>query len=110
MRTFILLRHHDASGVSGTGTVAEGVEFSDCRCALRWVTPDAPASTGTYDSIEDVLRIHGHGGATSVVWTVEAVPRLSLVESSKTLNSLVEEHVDAPSDLATRRRVAGPTN
>jgi hypothetical protein len=110
MRTFILLRHHDASGVSGTGTVAEGVEFSDCRCALRWVAPNAPASTGTYDSIEDVVRIHGHGGATSVVWTVEAMPHLSLVESSKALTPLVDQHVDAPFDLEIRRRVARPTN
>jgi hypothetical protein len=75
MRTFTLLRHHDVSEVSGTGTVAEGVVFSDGRCALRWCAPDVPAGTGTYDSIEDVIRIHGHGGATSVVWRTEAAPR-----------------------------------
>ena len=64
-----------------------------------------------YDSIEDVVRIHGHGGATSVVWTVLAVPRLSLVESSKALlPPLIEQHVDAPSDLEIRRRVGGPIN
>ena len=72
MRTFTLLRLDDPSGVSGTGTVAEGVEFSDGRCALRWVAPGVPSGTGTYDSIQDVLCIHGHGGATRVVWTEDA--------------------------------------
>jgi hypothetical protein len=75
MRTFTLFRHHDVSGVSGTGTVAEGVVFSDGRCALRWVAPDVPSGTGTYDSIGDVIRIHGHRGATSVVWRNEDAPR-----------------------------------
>ncbi len=66
MRRFHLQRDHDASGVSGTGVVAEGVEFSDGVCALRWRT--GTASTAIYASAEDLVTIHGHQGATRLVW------------------------------------------
>jgi hypothetical protein len=64
---FYLMRKHDHSGVSGTGVVAEGIEFSDGRVAMRWVTRMA-GSTCTYDSIDDVIEIHGHGGSTEVIY------------------------------------------
>lgn len=66
MRRFELHRDHDPSGVSGTGVVAEGVEWSDGRAALHWLT--AGGSTCVYDSTAHLQRIHGHGGATRVVW------------------------------------------
>lgn len=65
-RVFELFRHRDISGVSGTGVVAEGVQFSDGSVALRW--PGANPSTAVWPSIESVLRIHGHSGATEVRW------------------------------------------
>lgn len=65
MKIFELRREVDETGISGTGTVAQGVIFDDGRCALRWLT--ACRSTAIYDSIEDVVRIHGHGGLTKVV-------------------------------------------
>lgn len=65
-RRFVLRRVEDASGVSGVGDVAEGVQFSDGTAVLRWRT--ARSSTATYDSIEDVEAIHGHGGRTLIVW------------------------------------------
>lgn len=64
MRLFNLVRDVDVSGVSGVGVVAEGVIFSDGRCAMRWRTDTA--STALYDSINDVIHIHGHEGATKV--------------------------------------------
>lgn len=64
MILFHLLRKTDATGVSGTGLVAEGVRFSDGTCCVRWRT--VYASTCTYASIEDVHHIHGHGGATVI--------------------------------------------
>lgn len=67
MRTFSLQRDEDVSGVSGTGVVAEGVEFSDGTVALRW-TAGEHGSTVVWDSIEPVVLIHGHDGRTSVVW------------------------------------------
>lgn len=66
MRRFNLVRNEDESGVSGTGTVAQGVQFSDGTCAMRWLTETA--STAVYDSIADLEKIHGHGGKTVVEW------------------------------------------
>lgn len=64
MRRFNLVRDEDASGVSGTGNVAQGIEFDDGTAAMRWLTNTA--STALYASITDVVMIHGHEGRTRV--------------------------------------------
>lgn len=69
MHCFVLQRLEDVSGVSGTGIVAEGIEFSDGRVAMRWIVGDH-RSTVSYDAIEDVKAIHGHNGATEVIWVI----------------------------------------
>jgi hypothetical protein len=60
-----LVRTTDVTGVSGTGVVAYGVEFPDGRVVLRWCT--GIDSTVLYDSITDVVHIHGHNGATELI-------------------------------------------
>jgi hypothetical protein len=65
-RRFVLFRSEDESGVSGTGTVAEGVVFSSGKCVISWLS-DTP-SVEVYDSVEEIERIHGHGGKTRVRW------------------------------------------
>jgi len=67
MRTFTLRRDEDPTGVSGTGVVAEGIEFQDGTVALRWCVGDY-RSTVIWPSIEAVEVIHGHDGRTQVVW------------------------------------------
>lgn len=68
MRTFYLYRAEDVSGVSGTGKVAEGVQFSDGTVALRWLSND-PTSVVFHDNgIESVEAIHGHNGKTQIIW------------------------------------------
>lgn len=62
--TFILQRHEDPSGVSGTGDVAWGAEFPDGAVAIRW--PGDHPSTATWDDIRGPEAIHGHGGKTVV--------------------------------------------
>ena len=64
--TFHLLRLADESGVSGTGWVAEGAVFSNGWAVLCWLgeTP----SLNFYTSLEDVEAIHGHRGATRIVF------------------------------------------
>jgi hypothetical protein len=62
---FLLVRDEDATGVSGTGPIAQGVIFKDGTCAMRWTTKTA--STCIYDSVDDVLAIHGHNGKTRIV-------------------------------------------
>lgn len=71
-RTFLLVRDEDASGVSGTGVVAEGVAFSNGKLVLAWVTGEA--TLGIYDSMEQLLKIHGHNGATRIEWNDGDVP------------------------------------
>lgn len=66
MRRFLLVRHSDPSGVSGTGIVAQGVEFPDGSVALRWSC--SRPSTAVWGSVEDVRRIHGHNGRTVIRW------------------------------------------
>lgn len=65
---FVLVRHRDVSGVSGVGTVAWGVRFPDGVVALRW-KGDWPSSVVFHErGIEAVLAVHGHDGATEIVW------------------------------------------
>lgn len=66
MRTFKLVRTEDFSGVSGTGEVAEGAQFSDGTCVMRWLTKTT--SKGMYATVEDIALIHGHQGRTKVVF------------------------------------------
>lgn len=66
MRRFVLVRDHDVNQVSGEGVVVWGIQFPDGRCAYRWAT--AWRTTTVAEDIADVMAIHGHGGATRVVW------------------------------------------
>ena len=63
---FILMRTEDETGVSGEGIVAEGVQFANGKVVINWLTDTS--STTVFDSIEDVLAVHGHGGKTQVIW------------------------------------------
>jgi len=61
-----LRRHVDVSRVSGTGDVAEFCEFSDGSVAVRWLGEHP--STAVWNDIRDVEIIHGHNGATELVF------------------------------------------
>lgn len=69
-RRFVLVKSVDHSGVSGTGLVAEGTQFSDGSVALRW-TSQWP-TTSVWASIEDMTAVHGHDGDTHVHWLDKA--------------------------------------
>lgn len=66
MKRFLLVRDRDLSGVSGTGVIAEGVLSSVRKVALFWVTKHR--SVVLYDSLQEMIAIHGHGGATRIEW------------------------------------------
>ena len=74
MMTFELVRRVDVTGISGTGVVAEGVEFTDGTVVLRWLPsgrtrPDAPRPTTViHDDISSVTALHSHDGKTVVRW------------------------------------------
>ncbi len=69
MRRVYLHRDSDPSGVSGTGTVAEGVIFSNGWVALTWLI-ERYGFTGIalYPTIETVETIHGYQGQTRIVY------------------------------------------
>lgn len=66
MRRFVLNRIEDESGVSGTGIVAEGIQFSDGRCVIRWLTN--VQSLAIYQNVSEVEAVHGHQGKTVILW------------------------------------------
>ncbi len=71
-RSFQLIRHVDVTGVSGTGLIGEGTQFRDGTTVFRWYG-DHP-STVVWPSPDDIVAVHGHQGATELVWLDESVP------------------------------------
>ena len=68
-KRFVLFRREDQSGVSGTGIVAEGVQFSTGRCVIVWL--GQYPSIAIYDSMEALEKVHGHDERTEVRWIDE---------------------------------------
>lgn len=69
-RRFFLLRVEDVSGVSGTGKVAEGVEFENGMVALSFSS--SYPHVNTYVNMRSVEEVHGHQGATKIVFVDHA--------------------------------------
>ena len=67
MKRFFLERHEDISGVSGTGIVAEGIMFTDGTAVIHWIAGEHH-SIVVWPNISSVEIIHGHNGATELVW------------------------------------------
>lgn len=65
-RRFVLNRIEDETGTSGTGVVAEGIQFSSGWVAMTWLSHHQ--CVNIYHSIETVKSLHGHNGKTKVVW------------------------------------------
>lgn len=65
-RRFELYRYRDVSGRSGTGAVAWGTEYPDGTAVLVW--RGSHPSVAVYRSVAEVADIHGHGGASEIVW------------------------------------------
>lgn len=63
-RRFQLYRRRDATGISGTGIVAEGIEHRDGSVQYHWLT--SPSTWQSAPSIHAVEHIHGHGNKTDV--------------------------------------------
>ncbi len=66
LKIFFLERNHDVSGVSGTGIVAEGCLFDSGEAVVHWFGEHS--SINVYKSIDDVAYVHGHNGATKIVF------------------------------------------
>lgn len=66
MRRFYLERETDESGISGTGVVAQGLEFDSGQAVLTWLSNKG--CVAVYDCVKVLKDIHGHGGQTKLVW------------------------------------------
>lgn len=75
MRNFLLVRTDDPSGVSGLGVVAEGIEFTAGHVALSFYKP-VPQAVSNFPSVQDMLKVHGHGNKTRVRWLPRAETEL----------------------------------
>jgi hypothetical protein len=64
---FHLQRDRDVSGVSGTGLVAHGRVLPGGAVVLEWLG-EWPTIVFHSRGIESVEAIHGHDGATRIVW------------------------------------------
>jgi hypothetical protein len=66
LRRFALVRSEDVSGTSGTGVVAEGVEFSNGQIVIHWISQ--LDSVNVYANAKVLEQLHGHDGRTIVRW------------------------------------------
>ncbi len=63
-RRFLLVRSEDVTGKSGTGEIAEGTVFSSGMAVINWLRE--PFAMGIYQTVEDVILVHGHEGRTQI--------------------------------------------
>lgn len=64
---FVLRRHVDVSGISGSGDVADGVLWPDGTASVRW-RGEHPSAVFWGRGRVSVEMINGHQGATEMVW------------------------------------------
>lgn len=108
-RRFALIRDVDHTGVSGTGFVAEGVEFQDGTCSIRWNGDHR--STVNWDSLDDAIAVHRHAGATRVHWFddengVQINPVQRRLDAMNAAHSVLWAGGDNPDTLRTSEVVA----
>lgn len=88
---FVLRRHADVTGISGEGAVADGVLWPDGAASVRW-RGEHPSAVFWDRGRMSVELIHGHGGATEIVFLDDA-------------DEPADPVPDEPTPLALRRAV-----
>jgi hypothetical protein len=91
---FVLRRHEDVTGVSGTDVVADGVMFPAAGksvCVVRW--RGERGSTVVWDHLGHVKEIHDHDGRTQI----ELVPVGELIAALKAVMAIEPEAGSASS-------------
>lgn len=66
-KPFVLFRREDISGVSGVGIVCWGFQFADGKCVTRWCSGEH-RQTAVWDDLEAIEAVHGHNGATVILF------------------------------------------
>ncbi len=65
-RRFVLDRAFDGTGTSGTGIVAEGIQFSNGQVVIHWLSQ--LEAINVYANAVVLEQLHGHGGNTTIKW------------------------------------------
>jgi hypothetical protein len=97
---FALYRDQDVTGISGTGTVATGVQFDDGTAVLRW--RGATPSTVLWASLDDAMKIHGHDGKTRLVWLAAPFSEMGEAERDGWRNGYGQGRDDEAAGLPVR--------
>lgn len=93
-KPFVLVRDTDISGVSGVGIVANGILWPDGQAVIHWTGSAYPTTTPHPGGMESVIAVHGHGGATRVVWqSIEGPPPARYGDVWQELVGYVQEAV-----------------
>lgn len=104
MRRFYLKRDEDASGVSGTGRVADGVEFDNGLVAITWKS-EYPSVT-IFQSITVVEKVHTHKGKdkTKIIWVdpkfEEVEDKAKETKKQEKEEAELEELIEAEKEIA----------
>lgn len=81
-RLFALWRREDVNGQSGTGLIAHGVRWPGGQVVTWWAESKVAVHQVTmWTSLTELLKVHGHGGRTSVVW-LSAEPDDRLIDTA----------------------------
>jgi len=73
VKTFYVFRKEDVSGVSGTGVVAYGAVLPSGKVVLEWCSFHSTMTI--FNNLEDLMKIHGHEGATEVIFGKPPLPK-----------------------------------
>jgi hypothetical protein len=66
-KSYWLYRTDDVTGVSGRGLVANVAVFPNGSAVTAWRVPGKPNSVTIWNSLDDLLEIHGHDGKTILI-------------------------------------------
>ncbi len=97
MRLYYLCRKEDISGASGTGRIAEVAEFDDRTVVVRWIghwNTAGVASTTVFNSLNDLLKVHGHQGRTDVELIAETGDIAALEMRIETLREALRRSIE----------------
>jgi len=91
-RRFHLLRIEDIHQNSGTGVCAEGVEFSNGKCVMTWLTPISTVTV--FENVLNIVSLHGHGHCTLLIWDDEEHSQIDLTLDGDALLALQKSQKD----------------
>lgn len=79
------------TGFKSKTVVADGAQFADGTCVLRWRS--SHASTAVYANHAELIEIHGHEGETECVW-IDTPPTKEFKEGA--LHCAMDGNENAP--------------